>query len=167
MASIHSHAPMLNTASSTPRSRSPSSLRQDAWQVFRIPLLGTRGPSSSPGMVALSESSLAALALPTRLTKHISPLTATGRSSSRSRPSTLAAFSTRLFSRYVVNSMHSGLFPLHTSNERRKRQFLVIWWFPSLASSSWSDRTSRDPATLSWLFLGLINMIQPDGRTGA
>ena len=74
-------------------------------------MLATPGSSSSLGMVASSESSPAAQALPTGPISRTSPLIS--RSSSRSRPSTSATSSTKSSSRYVASSTSS------TSSTRR------------------------------------------------
>ena len=74
-----------------------------------FPIPATPGPSSSPGMVASSESSPAVQALPTKPTSRTSP--PTGGSSSRSRPSTPTAPSTRSSSRDVASSERLGDVP--------------------------------------------------------
>lgn len=80
-------APMTRTVSSKPQSRSlfwPTIIRIASFLVLAI-----LGPSCSPGMVALLESSPVVQALPTKLISRISPRI--GGLRRRSSPSTLIA----------------------------------------------------------------------------
>ncbi len=99
MVSSPSPATSLSTASRKSPLRSPSCRMTTG--AASSPIVATPGPSSLAEMVASSESSPAAQALPTRPTFHTSHLS--GGLSNRSRPSTSAASSTRSSNRDVAS----------------------------------------------------------------